>query len=229
MEYSEEFNRGGVLSVYTINGNGAFTNIAVENLQPGQDYTSSTLVAKWINQEKKVFKDDYTKANSIDNYHLYDNQCGTFEVKDGILSCHDSSDWVAGATVMDDIYSDFTMEFKLRIDVEGTGWMSVGLCKNRVNGNHNNTGFSFMVQPDGTVYFFDSQKQERVSGTKLDNFSVGTWYNVKLVANGSNVSAYVNGAKVASYTDTDYREGFISFTSGMTDYSIDDLKITPMG
>lgn len=228
LEYSEEFNRGGVLSVYTINGNGAFTNIAVENLQPRQAYTSSTLAAKWTNPERKVFADNFTKTNSVYNYHMYDNQWGTFEVKDGVLSCRNSSDWVAGATVMDDIYSDFTMEFKLRIDEDSTGWMSIGMGKKQVNGNHNNTGFSFMVQPSGKMFFFDSLKQQEFSPYMFPNFKVGTWYNVKFVSKGSNVSAYVNGTKVSSYTNTDYREGFISFTSGMTNYSIDDIKITPM-
>lgn len=229
LEFEEKINRGGVLSVYTVNGRGTFTNIAIENLQPGQDYMGSALASKWMTPEVRTFTDDFSSVKSEENYHLYYNEYGTFEVKDGILSCSDSSDWIAGATIMDDIYSNFTMEFKLRIDVEGTGWMSVGMKKNQVDGNHNSTGFSFMVQPDGTMFFFDSQKQETISTYKMPNFSVGTWYDVKLVANGSNVSAYVNGVKVASYTDTDYREGFISFTSGMTDYSIDDLKITPMG
>ena len=228
LEYSEDFNRGGVLSVYTINGKGAFTNIAIENLQPKQDYTGSALVAKWNDSERNVFADDYGTSDCIGNYHLYWSDHGTFKVQDGVLSCKDSSDWIAGATVMEDIYSDFALEFKLRIDADSTGWMSVGMRKDKVDGNHNDSGFSFMVQPNGTVYFFGSEEQENIGTYKIADFSVGEWYDVKLVAVGSSVTAYINGIRAASFTDSHYQEGFISFTSGMTEYSIDDLKITTL-
>lgn len=228
LEYSEDFNRGGVLSVYTINGRGTFTNIAIENLQPEQDYARSALAAKWNDSEINIFTDDYSTSDSIENYHLYWTDYGTYKVQDGVLSCTDSNAWIAGATIMEDIYSDFAMEFKLRVDTDGTGWMSVGMRKDKVDGNHNDSGFSFMVQPDGTVYFFGSEEQENIGAYRIANFSAGEWYDVKIVAVGSSVTAYINGTRVASYTDDRYKEGFISFTSGMTEFSIDDLKITPM-
>lgn len=47
LTYEETFNRSGILSAYTINGNGTFTNIAVEYLQSSQDYMTTETVKNW--------------------------------------------------------------------------------------------------------------------------------------------------------------------------------------
>ncbi len=230
LEYKEEINRGGAISLYTINGDGFYTNVEVENLQPNQKYEESKLAKAFVEAKtvSKPFAEDFGDKKAEENFYRYYDEYGTFDVKDGVLRCKDSSNWLATATLLEDSYSDFTMQFKLRIDVEGTGWMSVGLRRDKANGNHNNSGVAFMVQPDGNAFFFGSKEQQNASAHKISNFEVGKWYDVKIVAKGSAITAYINGKKVSSFTDTKYKEGFISFATGMTDYSIDDLKITPM-
>ena len=78
------------------------------------------------------------------------------------------------------------------------------------------------------MFFFDSVSKKNMEATKIKDMKTGEWNAVKIVANGSTITAYVNGEKMATYTDTTFFDGFISFTSGMTRFSIDDLKITPM-
>lgn len=227
LEYSEKFNRGGAFSIYTINGNGTFANVAIENLQHGQDYSTSNLAATWGKESAKGFRDNFNSDDSINNYYLYNTNTGTFEVQDGVLRCYEPNDWIAGATIMNDIYSDFAMNFKLRIDSQLSGWMSVGIRKDMPNGNHNNSGVSLMIGSNGDVFFFDSATQKEISRGKINNFSIEEWYDVKIVANGSRIDAYVNGVKVLSCKNVPYVEGFISFTSGMHEFSIDELEITP--
>lgn len=149
-------------------------------------------------------------------------------MKDGVLSCTESTDWTAGATVLASSYSDFTMEFKLRFDGTSNGWMSIGMRKEMLNGNHNNSGVSLMISPSGSLFFFDYKNQKNMGEAQAKNVKVGEWNTVKIVAKGSTISAYVNGEKVTTYTDKLFFEGFISFTSGQTLFSVDDLKITPM-
>ena len=228
LEYTEEFNRGGMFTVYTINGRGSFQNLNIENLQPNQNYADTKTAKSWADSGSVAFLDDFNTGASESNYYLYDTTAGTYEVRDGALSCTGSTDWTAGATVAAGSYSDFTMEFKLRFDASSGGWMSVGMRKAMVNGNHNNSGLSLMISPGGSVFFFDSVSKKNMEATKIKDMKTGEWNAVKIVANGSTITAYVNGEKMATYTDTTFFDGFISFTSGMTRFSIDDLKITPM-
>lgn len=228
LEYSEKFNRGGVFSLYSINANGAFADVAIENLQTNQKYEESRVAKQWNEVKSKSFSDNFSSLASSENYYFYNEEGGIFEVADGVLKCHDSNDWIAGATVTNDIYTDFTMEFKLRIDSEQPGWMSVGMRKSRVNGDHNNSGLSLMISANGEIFFYDSNSHKNSSATNINSMSVGEWNNIKIVAKGSQITAYVNGVKKATYSDDKFFGGFINFTSGMHDFSIDDLKITPI-
>jgi len=119
------------------------------------------------------------------------------------------------------------MDFKLKIVSSANGWMSIGLRKQNPIGNHNNSGVSIMVGPSGGLFFFDSETRKQYSNATYPGFELEKWYDVKIVANGENITMYVNGKKMMSYTDKKYYEGFISFTSGMTNFEIDDLRITP--
>lgn len=228
LEYTEEFNRGGVLSAYTINGSGTFIDIAIENMQPGQDYTTTNVAGNWLNGTLKSYSDNFNTKASSDNYYLYNKDYATFAVTGGILRCYDSNNWSAGATVREDMYSDFTMEFKLFIDSSQDGWMSIGMRKHLINGNHNNSGLSLMISSAGDIFFFSSETRAKTSEAKIADFKIDGWNQVKIVARGSNVTAYVNGKQMATYTDNSFYEGFINFTSGMHNFAIDDLKITPM-
>ena len=84
------------------------------------------------------------------------------------------------------------------------------------------------IKFERTVFFFESYGDRDLNTGNISGFETGKWMNVKLTADGENVTAYVNGQKISGYRDTKFREGLISFTSGMTDFDIDDLRITPI-
>lgn len=225
LTYSEDFNRGGVLTAHTINGEGSFVKLRIENLQPNQDYKETTVAKKWM-EEGSLFSDQFTTRDSLNQYLVYNDNVATFDVSNKVLRCYNSTAWAGGITVMEDTYSDFTMEFKLRIDAKSNGWMSVGMRKYKPNGNHNNSGFSMLVGSDGSVFFLDSTEAKTTDKVQIRNFEIGKWYDFKIVANGKNIDVYVNGVKITSFTDKYFNEGYISFTSGMTEFSVDNLKIT---
>lgn len=227
LTYSEKANRGGVLSLYSYNAQGNYINAAVENLQPGQSYLESKLASNWNKSLKSKYSDSFDNESSNQNYNYYNNTVADFSVKNGALVCENSAGWEAGATVMADTYSDFTMDFKLKINSSQGGWMSVGLRKNSPSGNHNNSGVSVMINGGGGMFFFDSSEQKQYSNTQYTGFKMNQWYDVRIAAAGKTITLYMNGQKMMTYTDTKYFDGFISFTSGMTNFEIDDLRITP--
>lgn len=228
LEYQENFNRGGVLSVYTINGQGSFVDIQIENLHANQDYTFTDTAGKWLNSNTKAFSDNLNASASAENYIFYNQDQATFEVKNGVLECYDASNWAAGAGILADTYSDFTLEFKICIEELSSGWTSVGMRKANVTGDHNNYGFSLMIDSSGGIFFFSSEDRKDKEHVKIENFKLGEWYNFKIVAKGSKVTAYVNGQEMTSFTDNKFFEGFINFTSGKQNFKIDDIKVTPM-
>ena len=228
MEYTEDFNRGGVLAVHTINGGGIFANIGIENLQSGQDYTQTKTAKEWKNSGTMPFQDNFANTDSAEHYLFFNTESAKFDVKDGSLQCTDPTAWVGGATILKDSYSDFTLEFKLRMDAKAGSWMSVGMRKTKVDGNHTNSGMSMMINPSGALFFYSSIDDTSTEKAQIPDFRIGQWYNVKIEARGKMVTAYVNGQKLLSYTDNDFQEGFINFTSGKSEFSLDDIKVTPL-
>jgi len=200
----------------------------IDNLQPNEDYTSTKTASKWDRNPTVTFTDDFTSATSEENYEFYNDSVVDFVVKNGTLVCENSTSWEGGATVIENSYSNFTMNFKLKIKSSANGWMSIGLRKQNPIGNHNNSGVSIMVGPSGGLFFFDSETKKQYSNATYQGFELDKWYDVKIEANGENITMYMGGKKMMSYKDTKYYEGFISFTSGMTNYEIDDLTILPV-
>lgn len=227
LEYTENYNRGGVLALHTINGAGTFVNVKIENLQPGQDYSATTIAKTWNSLDNNPFVDKFETEDAMNQYMCYNKGAATFDDVNGVLRCYNSTGWTGGITVMENTYSDFTMEFDLRIDAKSSGWMSIGLRKNNPYGNHNNSGVSVMVGTEGTMYFFSSTEKKSYAKTTVENFEVGKWYKFKIVANGKNLTLYVNGQKIGTCEDNHCGEGYVSFTSGVTNFSVDNLKITP--
>jgi len=227
LTYEERINRGGVLSLYSYNAQGCFTNVMIDNLQVGEDYTKCNTAKIWNKNSSVKFADTFDTKESEENYKFYNEELAHFSVKDGTLVCEDTKSWEAGATVINNSYRDFTMNFKLKIVSSANGWMSIGLRKNNPIGNHNNSGVSIMVGPSGGMFFFDSETRKQSSNATYKGFETGKWYDARIEANGKNITFYLNGKKMMSYTDNKYYEGFISFTSGMTNFEIDDLTIVP--
>ena len=221
--YTEKINRGGVFTLYSYNAVGAFDDISIKNLQTDENYEVS------VGTGNASFSDNLNSSASAENYLFYEKDYADYSVKNGTLVCENSSDWVAGATIIERPYSDFDMSFKLKINSSKGGWMSVGIRKGNPTGNHNDSGFSLMMNQSGQIFFFDSAEQKQFSSAEYQGFIGTEWNDVRISAVGESVTVYINGKKMSTYTDTKYREGFISFTSGMTNFEIDDIVITPKG
>lgn len=228
LSYSEEMNRGGVFAVYSYNTVGTFMNLEIENLQPGEDYSKTNTAVKWAETKSRTFSDNLNSNASEDNYLFYQTTYGDYSVKDGALVCENSTGWSAGATIKGQDYKDFTMEFKLKLNKTTNGWMSVGIRKANPLGTHNDTGVSVMLTENGYMFIFDGLENKEYAATTCKSYRKGDWNDVKIVAQGQDITVYMNGEKMMTYKDTKCGLGFISFMSGMTNYEVDNIKITPL-
>lgn len=225
---------GGALSVCTRNCHGTFTGISIENLQPSQSKAESSIVKNWIRLGgiSADFQDDFSSAESLNQYLLYNTTEADFIIRDGKLVCKDATDWHAGATVVNKKYKDCEIEFDLTVD--GTaGWVGIGVRKDRANGNHNDSGMTFLLYGSGGTQLYRSwlsseKPQQNVTDwTAISGFQSGETH-IKIKLEGNQYQLYANNNLVVSYTDTeaDFEAGYISFSSGKQNFSIDNLRIT---
>lgn len=226
--YEETFERGGGIAVFSSNASAVYSDIIADEIGPSGDYSGSKAAKNFAAYGEYVYETDFAADGDPEGFIRYYPEYGDYSVRDGMLRCENSSDWIAGVTYLGRTYSDFEMSFRLRINTGAAGWMSVGIRKDNATGNHNDTAFSMMVSTSGTAFFFESYGTRDLNTGNISGFEIGKWMDVKLVADGENVTAYINGQKVSHYRDTKFGEGLISFTSGMTDFDIDDLRIAPI-
>lgn len=227
LQYEEDYNRGGVFSLYAINSFGNFTNIAIESLQPEQDYATSDIASKWKGLNNKTYRETFDSSKAMDNFLKYGTE-SEYKVENGMLTCYESNGWHSGVAVMEDTYSDFTMSFKLRMETATDGWCGIATRKTRANLDHNSAGLWVLISPKGAISFHSSVKDGIIQSETqtISNFTVGEWYDCKIVASGNVTTIYVNGEKVGQCISDQYKEGFVSFQAGMSQFSIDNLVIT---
>ena len=229
LQYTEAFDRGGVLAVYSYNCDGGFSDIAIENLQADQDAQATALVKGWNVRQTGAFSDDFSSAELSGSYLYYNTDSANFASVDGVLRCYGATAWDGGLTVNTGTYRNFTVDFKLRFDDVDGGWMSIGMYKNRPAASHSQTGLSLMLNPSGGVFFYSrkDEDEQKLKTSRISNFKTDAWHDVSIVAQGNRLTAYVDGEQVCSYQNTAFSEGYISITSGMCAFSLDDFRITP--
>lgn len=230
IQYAAQNACGGSFTLYSVGSDTIFSNLSLVNIQPTDNYTENQNFVSWcsgyeIGGSEKQFNDSFDTVKSYENYVYYDTDSGTFSVENGVMRVTEASGYTAGATVGDGDYSDFTMQFKLRMDSSSGSWMSVGLRKAVPTGNHNNSGVSVMVRPDGTVFFFDSKTKTMFDSAKITDFVPGEWTDIKITANGSKIQLYCKNKLLLTYEDSSFYDGYISFASNRMLFSIDDLSI----
>ena len=86
-----------------------------------------------------------------------------------------------------------------------------------------------MLNPSGGVFFYSrkDEDEQKLKTSRISNFKTDAWHDVRIVAQGNRLTAYVDGEQVCSYQNTAFSEGYISITSGMCAFSLDDFRIMP--
>lgn len=131
----------------------------------------------------------------------------------------------------DDRWSNYTAEIDFRlVDDDSQNYVFFGLrylLAELDTGNAQN-GYCLKIKPTGE---WELRKNTRavVKGT-IDDFDSTAWHNIRITANGQNITAYLDGVEIAAYYDESAyaHSGRITIGSGLYNNVFDNLKVTPI-
>ena len=232
--YKDAYMRGGAYQLYVVNAEADFANIGLEDIHD-KDSANSELYQLWQNGklptvEAKTYRENFEQASAWESLYKYYTDHGTWEIKDGVLSCVDSPQWASGVTIYDRVFKEFKMEFKYRFNEASSAWAAVLLHKQTVNDHNGTTDFSVLFGSAGDVMLFDSAKNEVVTKGKITNFKLGDWYQLDVICKGDTITVYNGTQRLIQYKDSKLvgAEGFLSLTSNRSMVSFDDILIQPV-
>ncbi len=231
--WKDEIERGGVYQLYSVNTTARFARLGLEDIHD-VDIEKSNLVQMWNNGQVPIskatdFVADFESQDASQSLLKLNLWHGDWEIKNGVLSCIEAQGSVASMVIHDRIYSDFEMSFKYRFDeADSAGWAHVIFRKPTVTSAHYSENYSVLMSLSGGIQLFNGKAP--VAKGKIENLKLREWCNLKIICKGNQISVYNDENLILSYTDPGYgttyaTEGFISFDSNKTRYSIDDVKI----
>ena len=238
LEYSEAVKNGGAFSFYSNNSTTTFTNISIQSLQGGEDYTALDVFRNRINQRNQslLTSDTYTNdfSNSQTSKQFLDTYDGNWDVSNGTLNCTNSTDFNSGIALTYGEYQDFDMTFKCKMTPVSYTWLAVEFRKSAAHDTHQDSGYALLIGSDtGGVGLLRGAGGASTSiigdaNAKVRAYLPGAWVNMRIVCKGSLITVYANGQQILQVTDTTYQKGYISFNSGSATGSFDDVVIKPL-
>lgn len=231
--WKDELERGGVYQLYAVNTTARFARLQLEDIHD-VDVKKSNLVQIWNNGQVPIpkaadFVADFENQDALQSLLQLNLWHGDWAIQDGVLSCTKAQGSVASMVIHDRIYSDFDMSFKYRYDeADSAGWAHVIFRKPTVNSAHYGTNYSVLMSVSGGIQLYNGTAI--VAKGKIEGVELRKWVDMQIICKGNQISVYGNGNEILTYTDPGYgttfaTEGFISFDSNQTRYSIDDVKI----
>ena len=85
-----------------------------------------------------------------------------------------------------------------------------------------------IVRFDGGNYADDTSYSHSVLASISYKVDQGTWYDVRIDAQGTTITGYVNGVQVISAEDAFYSQGKIGLRSYTTQMFFDDVEVVPL-
>lgn len=176
-----------------------------------------------------TYRENFNNQSGWESLTKYHGDHGTWEIKDGALSCTVSPGWASGVTVYDRLFSDFNMEFKYRFDDVSDNFAGVLLYKPRIDDTNNTAKYSLLLYSNGNVILYEASTKQFAAQGKIENFEVGKWNQLRVSSVGNNIKVYQDDKCLIDYSNAELNgaEGFISFTANRTLVSFDDVLIDP--
>lgn len=169
-----------------------------------------------------LFSDDFNDGNA----NGWTATLGTWGIVTDGTSAYKQSGTSEGRTSAGSTsWKDYSVQSKVKLDTFNTG-NRVYLAARYVDGN-NYYGASFYNNNGGTL---EIRKKVNASSSTLVSKSyaitTGTWYDVKLVVEGTSIRLYVNGVLQLSATDSSLSTGAIGLiTQGGAMAKFDDITV----
>lgn len=231
--YEDTVSRGGTYQLFATDNESRFVGFGLEDIH-NISVEDSTLYKLW--QRGKLYsiapttyRENFNKQSGWESLTKYHGDHGTWEIKDGALSCTVSPGWASGVTIYDRLFSDFNMEFKYRFDDVSDNFAGVLLYKPRLDDTNNTAKYSLLLYSNGNVILYEASTKQFAAQGKLENFEVGKWNQLRVSSVGNTIKVYQGDKCLINYSNAALNgaEGFISFTANRTLVSFDDVLIDP--
>ncbi|GBF71863.1 hypothetical protein PA598K_00076 [Paenibacillus sp. 598K] len=166
-----------------------------------------------------LFQDDFSAAALSSSWSVL---TGTYGVQSGILNAT-STDAVILAG--ESSWRDYAAEAQVRIHANG-GYAGIVF---RALDNRNNYWLRLYRPASGSTQV---QLIRRVNGSATvlasanQTLSINQWYDLKVVAIGSQLQGYLNNVKVIDHTDTQYASGKVGLQNLTQTMSADNVVVT---
>ncbi len=231
--YEDTVSRGGTYQLFATDNESRFVGFGLEDIH-NISVEDSTLYKLW--QRGKLYsiapttyRENFNNQSGWESLTKYHGDHGTWEIKDGALSCTVSPGWASGVTIYDRLFSDFNMEFKYRFDDVSDNFAGVLLYKPRIDDTNNTAKYSLLLYSNGNVILYEASTKQFAAQGKIENFEVGKWNQLRVSSVGNNIKVYQDDKCLIDYSNAELNgaEGFISFTANRTLVSFDDVLIDP--
>lgn len=231
--YEDTCIRGGTYQLFATDNESRFVGFGLEDIHNTR-VEDSTLYKLWqrgqlYSIQPTTYRENFNSQSGWESLTKYHTDHGTWEIKDGALSCTVSQGWASGVTVYDRLFSDFTMEFKYRFDDSSDNFAGVLLYKPRIDDTNNTAKYSLLLYSNGNVILYEASTKQFAAQGKIENFEVGKWNQLRVSSVGNNIKVYQGDKCLIDYSNAELNgaEGFISFTANRTLVSFDDVLIDP--
>lgn len=241
LSYTDSISRGGAIQLYSLNATTTFSNLGLEDIT-GRKVAETTLYQNWQNNVlpsivKKYGTENFNNEMAWKHLTKYATDHGTWTIKDGMLSCVAAPKYISGVAIYDSVYQDFKLTFKYRYDAPASNvYGYVAFRKAAVNQSHLDACYWLRLGYDGSVTLFYGDTQLKYE--KCTYFTTSDWTRLTVECKGDSISVK-NLSQDGQYSSTileytvpdgaDYNtEGFISFASNQSLYSVDDVTVTPI-
>lgn len=231
--YEDTASRGGTYQLFATDNESRFVGFGLEDIH-NISVEDSTLYKLW--QRGKLYsiapttyRENFNNQSGWESLTKYHGDHGTWEIKNGALSCTVSQGWASGVTIYDRLFSDFNMEFKYRFDDASDNFAGVLLYKPRIDDTNNTAKYSLLLYSNGNVNLYEASTKQFAAQGKLENFEVGKWNQLRVSSVGNTIKVYQGDKCLIDYSNAALNgaEGFISFTANRTLVSFDDVLIDP--
>lgn len=133
-------------------------------------------------------------------------------------------------------YKNFIIDANMSIDVADPGaWGFVGfmIYRDSTEALQGQTGHGYVVgiEPKGRVLLWNGSAEIGPKDANIVGWSVGSKFNIKILAYDGTISISVNGKPYMTVYDKQFKgkEGYISIHSGLLPMTVSDLTITELG
>jgi hypothetical protein len=183
------------------------------------------LLGYGISAQTQLFSDDFEDGND----NGWTKSSGTWSVvTDGSLAYRQSGTSAdSNARAGSPSWTNISIQARVKPIAFNGADRYVGVTTRVVNSNH----YYFLALQNGNRLLLGKRAGSSpiTLATKSFTFSTGTFYTLRIDANGSTLNGYVNGTLQLTASDSDFTAGIIGGATFFASASFDDFLVTSIG